>query len=164
MRRGISVGLAVILVGLTLSITASIPTTRTYEAINISFILNPGGKYGPYDNGTYYHTMIFGKSVLKGEVAVEGAGIYITARGYNVQDFSDVYVQGQHSFTIAPAHDQYTFTFDNTEGTIKSLVKFTLREVWTASFSPFGKLLGFLLASFGSLVLTLTYFRFKRTE
>ena len=121
MRRGISVGLAVILVGLTLSI----PTTRTYEAINISFILNPGGKYGPYDNGTYYHTMIFGKSVLKGEVAVEGEGMYITARGYNVQEFSDVYVQGQYSFAIAPAHDQYTFTFDNTEGTIKSLVKFT---------------------------------------
>lgn len=74
-----------------------------------------------YDNGTYYHTMIFVKSVLKGEVVVEGEGIYLTARGYNVQDLKDTYVEGKCSFTVNMADDQYTFTFDNTKGEAESM-------------------------------------------
>ena len=168
MRREISVGLALVLTGLTLFLISSIPITRTDEVKNTSFTVSPGAKYGPYDDGTYHHTMVFGKSVLKGEIMVEGEDIYVTAGGYNVQDFKDLYIKGRYSFTISPAHDQYTFTFDNTEGTVECLVRFTLTEVWTASLSPLVWILGLvgllLLVPIGLVILALTYFRFRRAD
>ena len=160
------IGFSLILIGLVLFLVSSIPVTRVVEVINTSFTISPGNKYGPYDNGTYYHTMIFVKSVLKGEVVVEGEGIYLTARGYNVQDLKDTYVKEKCSFTVDPADDQYTFTFDNTKGEAESMVRFRLTEVWTASFSPPIWIMGFiglfLLLPIGLVVLTYSYFRSKR--
>ena len=59
----------------------------------------------------------------------------MTTGGLNVQDLKDFYIEGGKSFTIAPADDQYTFTFDN-KGMSDCTVEFVLIEVWTGSLSP----------------------------
>jgi hypothetical protein len=168
MRRGAKVGLLLILTGLSLFLISSIPVTRTDEAISTSFTLSPGSKYGPYDEGTYYHTRVLTKSMLEGEIKVEGDGIRLTASGYNAQHISDVYVRGRYSFTISPADDQYTFTFDNTGGEAESTVMFSLTETWTSSHSPLVWILGLmgflLLVPLGLATLALTHHRKMLTK
>lgn len=164
MKKGILIGLSVTLIGLTLFLIASIPVTRVDEVINTSFTLAPSTKYGPYDTGTYYHTRVFiFKSVLRGDILIEGEGVYLTVNGYNTQELRNIYVKGEKSFVIELADDQYTFTFDNSKGSAPSLVKFTLREVWTASFSPLVWVLGlvglFLLIPSGLATFAITYIR-----
>jgi len=63
---------------------------------------------------------------LKGEVVVEGEGIYLTVNFYNAEHLKGIYVEEQYSFTIDPADDLYVFTFDNTEGQSESLMRFRL--------------------------------------
>lgn len=144
----------------------SIPVTSVYEVINTQFMVGAGSKYGPYDSGTYYHTTMFGKCVLRGEIIVEGEGIYLTAYGYNTQHLSNIYVKGKSSFTVDPADDQYTFAFDNTEGHNESSVKFTLEEIRTGpiaihSHAGFiAELIGFFLFLAGLVALAIS--RFKR--
>ena len=142
------------LLGLALLLICSVPITSVEEVINTSFTISPGAKYGPNDPGTGHHTrihLILDKSVLKGEVIVEGEGIYLTVNFYNTDHLNGIYVEGQYSFTIDPADDLYVFTFDNTEGHIESLVRFRLEEIWTrpvAIGSPpffFAGLIGFFL-------------------
>lgn len=114
------------------------------QVINASFTLSPGGIYGPYDGGTdpidnrtYHHTRLFVKSTLEGKVAVEGGSIRLTVRGSNVEKLGSapshgrctVYVDRRYDFIIKPAHDQYTFTFQNV-GSAQSKVSFTLTESW----------------------------------
>ncbi len=143
MGKRVLVGLSLTLIGLTLFFIAWFPVTRTDEVINASFSVPQGTKYGPYDSGTVYHTRVFiFKSVLRGEITVEGEGFYLTVNGWNVKDLHGIYVNGEKSFAIEPAKDQYTFTFDNTKGSTPSLVRFRLAEVWTASFSPLVSVLG----------------------
>ena len=67
--------------GITLSATIVVPVTSVQEVINTSFTVEPGTMYGPYDDGTTYHTMIFSISVLRGEVVIEGQGVYLNVRG-----------------------------------------------------------------------------------
>lgn len=98
--------------------------------IEISFVLGPCDKYGPYDNGTCHHTRVISKSTLTGEVVVEGAGIYFTVNGYNTQHLKNVFINQNYSFVISPADDLYTFTFDNTMGETESSIRFTLKERW----------------------------------
>ena len=135
MRQLKSVGLFLILIGITLFLISSIPITRTDEMINTSFTIDPGDSFDPYDEGTYYHTRVLAKSILKVEINVEGERLYVSAGGQNVQDLEDVLVEGWKSFTIAPANDQYTFSFAN-KGISDCFVEFTLTEIWTAIFSP----------------------------
>ena len=63
------------------------------------------------------------------------------ARGQNIQDLKNLYIEGEKSFTIEPADDQYTFTFDN-KGMSDCTVEFVLKEVWTGSLSPLIWVLG----------------------
>ncbi|MFQ5822120.1 MAG: hypothetical protein ACE5I5_19225, partial [Candidatus Heimdallarchaeota archaeon] len=107
------VGLFLTLIGLTILLVSSIPVTSSEEAINTSFAVSPGTTYGSPNVGTGYHTRILGKSVLKGEVIIEGNGIFLTVTGYNSNHLKNLYVTGRYSFRIDPANDLYTFTFDN---------------------------------------------------
>lgn len=156
--------------GLALLLICSIPVTSVEEVINTSFTVSSGTKYGPNDPGTSYHTRIhfkiLGKSVLKGEVFVEGEDIYLTVNFYNTEHLNNVYVKGQYSFRVDPADDLYVFIFDNTEGHSESLVKFRLEEIWTRPIAigapPFfiAGLIGFFLFLAGLISLVIN--RFKR--
>ena len=134
-------GFALILVGIALFLISSIPITRTDEVINTSFTISPGDSFGPYDEGTYYHTRVLVRSILKITIVTEGGRIYMTVGGQNVQDLKNFYIEGGKSFTIAPASDQYTFIFDN-KGMSDCTVEFVLKEVWTGSLSPLVWVLG----------------------
>lgn len=153
------------LLGLGLLLVCSIPVSSVEEVINTSFTISPGATYGPYDPaGTGYHTRIhflLDKSVLKGDVIVEGEGVYLTVNFYNTEHLNGIYIEGQYSFTIDPADDLYIFTFDNTEGQEESSVRFTLEEMWTRPLA-FGSpplfiagLTGFLLFIIGLVTLTI---------
>lgn len=152
-------GLILTLLGLSLLSMALIPVTSAEEVINASFTVDAGNKYGPYDNGTTYHTRVLGKSILEGEVTVSGEGIYLTGNGYNTQQLKDLYVKDSYSFVIDPADDLYTFIFNNTRGQNESLVHFTLKEVWTRSmmfgFAPLfiAWLAGFFLFPIGVVIM-----------
>ena len=152
--------------GLALLLICLIPVTSVEEVINTSFTVSPGTKYGPNDPKTSYHTHLFAKSVLRGEVIVEGEGIYLTVNFYNTEHLNNIYVKGQYSFTVDPADDLYVFIFDNTEGHSESSVKFRLEEIWTrplAIGSPPGfiaGLIGFFLFLTG--LVTLAINRFKK--
>ena len=66
-RRSTAV-LGLVLIGLVLSVSIVVPVTTVEEVINTTFTVEPRATYGPYDNATVYHTLIFGRSVLRGEV------------------------------------------------------------------------------------------------
>lgn len=131
------------LIGLVLLIVCSIPVPSVAEVISTSFTVSPGS-----DFEVYYHTHIFFKSVLKGEVAVEGEGVYLTAHGYNTRDLSNIVVKKEHTLTVDPAHDLYTFVFNNTEGRNDCSVQFRLEETWTRPIS-IGSPQGFAVALIG---------------
>jgi hypothetical protein len=160
------------LIGLASILISAFPVTRVEEVIDTSFILGPGSKYGPYDSGTCYHTRVFiYQSVLKGEVLVEGEGIYLTVNGSNSQALQNTYVSRRINFAINPADDQYIFVFDNSKGGNESLVRFTLREFWTGPLwtgSPMLLIAGlmglFLLLPIGLAILAITYLRAKTSD
>jgi len=160
--RSTLVGLFITLIGLTILLVSFIPVTSSEEAINTSFAVSPGTTYGSPNTGTGYHTRILGKSVLKGEVIIEGDGIFLTVTGYSSKHLENIYVTGRYSFRIDPADDLYTFTFDNTKGITESHVTFTLAEVWTrprAIGSPplfITALIGFFLFLTGLITLAIT--------
>ena len=85
----------------------------------------------------------------------------MTAGGQNVQDLKDFYIEGEKSFTIAPAIDQYTFTFDN-KGISDCTVEFVLTEVWIGSSSPLIWVLGqaglFLMVPIGSGIIVYNHY------
>lgn len=161
MGRGRLVGFFITLIGLAIFFIWLIPVTNVEEVINTSFAVGPGTKYGPNDAGTSYHTRILGKSALKGEVIVEGEGIYLTVNFYNTEHLKNIYVKGRYSFVVDPADDLYVFIFDNTEGSSENLVRFRLEEIWTrpmAIGSPplfIAGLVGFLLFLAGSVTLAI---------
>ena len=117
------------LVGASLFLLSFFSATRVDTVIDISFVVEPRGRYGPYENGTCHHRRVISKSTLMGEVMVEGGGVNFTANEYNTQHLKNVFINQNYSFAINPADDLYWFTFDN-EGSIQSSVKFTLKERW----------------------------------
>ena len=117
--------------GLTILLLLSIPITSSEVVINTSLTDRPSNQIGPYDNRTVYHTRVLGRSVLRGEITVEGEGIYLRVNGYNTQYLKNISVKERYSFVIDPADDQYTFTFDNTEGLNESFINFKLEEIFT---------------------------------
>ncbi len=148
------------LFGLILFIVTLIPVTAVEEAINTQFIVAPGAKHEEY-----YHTHIFGKSILKGEVTVEGESIQLTINGYTPEPVRDPHIRERYSFAIDPADDLYNFIFNNTEGHNESSVKFRLGEIWTR---PIGigshpgfiaGLIGFFLFLAGLIALAISRLR-----
>jgi len=158
------------LLGLSLLSMALIPVTSAEEVINSSFTVSAGNKYGPYDNGTTYHTSVLGKSVLQGEITVVGEGIYFTANGYNTLQIKDLYVSDTYNFVIDPADDLYTFTFNNTGGHNESSVHFKLKEVWTGSVVIGSPLLfitwlaGFLILPIGIAIIAISFSRSRSPD
>jgi len=154
--------------GFTILLVTSIPVTSIEEAIHISFTIHAGTTYEPPEAGTSYHTRInilFSKSVLKGEVMVEGEGIDFTVSGYNAKQLKNLYVTDRYSFKINPADDLYTFRFENTTDSTESQVTFTLEEIWTrplALGSPplfIAGGLGFFLFITGLVTLMMSYLK-----
>jgi len=125
-RKRAFVGLILLLLGAGLFLSSLLKTTTIYPAIDTSFVIEQGD-----DEETYYHTRIWGKSVLKGEVSVEGEGIYLTAIGTNAYEIENIFIDNYYNFTINPADDLYYFTFDNTNGDAESHVDFVLEEEFT---------------------------------
>jgi hypothetical protein len=128
---------------------------KTSTVIDVSFVIEPSKKYEPYEDGTYYHTLVLTKSVLIGEILVEGEGIYFTANGYNTKELENVYINQNFSFIIDPADDLYTFTFDNTKGGAESYVVFSLKERWIDIFQLILGLIGLLMLAPAGLVIFL---------
>jgi hypothetical protein len=129
------VGLALLLLGSFLFLLLFFGARRTDTVIETSFVLQPGKTYGPYMDGTYYHTRVIAKSVLMGEVVAEGEGINLTVTGFNTQHLKNVFFNQNYSFTIDPADDLYTFTFNNAGSNVQSAIQFTLKERWTNVYS-----------------------------
>ena len=152
------------LIGLALLLISSIPVTSVEKAIDTTFAVDRSIE-------TYYHTQIFAKSALKGEIFVEGEGIYLTVNGHNSQHLNDVFVREQYNFIIDPADDLYYFILDN-EGRSECSVKFRLEEILTkpvALSSPKGftvGLIGFFLSLAGIVGLALKWIdrSFRLTE
>ena len=129
MRKGISVGLLLMILGTALFLGSFIKTNAD-TVIDVSFKVEPGSKHLPQDKPqTIHHARVLSKSSLIGEIFVEG-GIYLAAIGYNTHEL-DVYIEGHYSFKIDPADDLYAFTFDNTQGVTESVIRFILIEEWT---------------------------------
>lgn len=142
-------GLVLLVLGVSLLLLSVLSFNRTDTMIDISFFLEPGEKYGPYENGTYYHTRIFSKSVLIGEVLVESGSINFTVNGYNTHHLRNVLIDQDYSFAIDPADDIYTFTFDNTGSNVQSSIAFTLQERWMNIFLLIPSFIGILLVATG---------------
>ena len=101
------------LIGLALLLICSIPVTSVEKAIDTTFAVDRSIE-------TYYHTQIFAKSALKGEIFVEGEGIYLAVNGYNSQHLNDVFVREPYNFIIDPADDLYYFILDRSIGGAES--------------------------------------------
>jgi len=132
---------------------------RTDTEIYLALELEPGSKYGPYANGTAYHTRVISKSKLIGEVDVEGGGVYFTANGYNTENLKNVFIDQRYSFTVDPADDLYTFTFDNAASTARSSIRFALKERWVNILLLVPSFIGFLALVPTGLALFLTAHR-----
>lgn len=163
-RKRAFVGLILLLLGAGLFLSSLLKTTTIYPAIDTSFVIEQGETYGSDNEGTYYHTRILGKSVLNGEVSVEGEGIYLTAIGTNAYEIENIFIDNYYNFTINPADDLYYFTFDNTNGDAESHVDFVLEEEFTTSLawqSPTNLILFlagvFLLLPVGVVLLVISY-------
>jgi len=125
-RKRAFVGLILLLLVAGLFISSLLKTTTIYPAIDTSFVVKQGD-----NEETGYHTRIWGKSVLNGEVSVEGEGIYLTAIGTNAYEIENIFIDNYYNFTVDPADDLYYFTFDNTNGDAESHVDFVLEEEFT---------------------------------
>jgi len=157
-------GLVLLSLGVFPFLLSFIIATRTNTVIDISFVLEPGEKYGPpYKNGTYHHTRVISKSTLIGEVLVEGGGINFTANGFNTQHLKNVLINQSYSFVIDPADDLYWFTFENNDR-IQSSIKFTLEEKWINIFLLAPGFISLMILTAIGLALSLMSIRKKTTQ
>jgi len=148
----IVVGLVFLSLGVSLFLLSFLIAAKTDTVIDVSFVLAPGEKRGPGENGIYHHTRVISKSSLTGDVLVQGGGINFTAGGFNTQHLENIFVGQNYSFAIDPADDLYWFTFDNT-GSIQSSIKFTLKEKWTNIFLLVPGFVSFLLLTSAGVAL-----------
>jgi len=125
-----AVGLVLLSLGVSLFLLSFLLVTKTDTVVDVSFVLEPSEKRGPGQNGIYHHTRVFSKSVLMGDVLVEGGAINFTANGYNTRHFENIFISENCSFVVDPADDLYWFTFENTNNDVQSSVTFTLKERW----------------------------------
>ena len=157
-------GFILLLLGSLVFLSLFFTATITDPVIEFSFVLEPGETYGPYEDGTYYHTRVLSKSALTGEVEVEGGSINLTANGYNTQHLKNVFVNKNYSFVINPADDQYTFTFDNRRSSVQSSIEFTLKETWTNTLSLILAFIILLISASTGIALVIVGFRKKTSR
>jgi hypothetical protein len=128
------VGAVLLILGASWLLLIVLNFTITETVINTAFVLEPGEKYGPREDGTVYWTRGF--PVLTGNVSVEGGGINFTVRGHIEDLMESTFVDSYFNFTIGPpTSDGYWFTFDNTGGNATSHVEFVLNETLTESLT-----------------------------
>ena len=189
--KSLRLPLLALVLGLGLLVVSSIPMTTVQETIDISFTVAPGVVYGPhmaryiypnlnitYDERLAYmqHKMpIFptlSRSVLRGEVIVEGESIYLAIAGSRSHSTAQSWARppkaflvekltpGEpYSFVFDPASDFYFFIFDSTEASSEASVRIRLEETWTRpialSSGPhlLGGFSGILMSLAGSLQL-----------
>lgn len=126
-------GLALLSLGVAIFLLSFPIATKTDTVIDVSFVLAPGEKRGPGENGIYHHTRVISKSALIGAVLVQGGSINFTANGFNTQHLENIFVSQNYSFVIDPADDLYWFNFEN-RGNIESSIRFILKEKWITVF------------------------------
>jgi hypothetical protein len=143
------VGLVLLVLGISLLLYSVLNFSKTFTVIEVSFVMEPGEKYGPYDNGTAYHTRVFSKSILIGELVVKGGSFNFTANGYNTMHLKNVFIDQNYHFLVDPAHDLYTFTFDNSRGINQCSITFTLQEQWMGLPLLIPSFIGMLLMAIG---------------
>jgi len=143
------VGLVFLVLGISLLLLSVLSFFRTDTVIEVSFVMEPGEKYGPYDNGTAYHTTVFSKSILIGELVVNGGSFNFTANGYNTPHLKNIFINQNYHFLIDPADDLYTFTFDNSRGINQCSITFTLQEQRMAYMLLISSFIGMLLMAIG---------------
>jgi len=156
-------GLVLLALGVSSFILSFVIATKTDTVIDISFVLEPGEKRGPGENGIYHHTKVISKSILIGEVLVQGGGINFTANGFNTQHLKNVLINQNYSFVIDPADDLYWFTFEN-NGSIQSSIKFILKEKWINIFLLVPGFTSLLILTAIGLALSLVSIRKKPTQ
>ncbi len=122
------IGLVFILISLvSFSLTLIIKQRNTYVAVTFSGIVQAGGY-----NETSYHTMIFAKSRLYGNLTVEGGDIYFQIRGYNADEkryMKDRFIVNDSTYRLSfSANDLYNFVFNNTHSDKNKVVIFDLKE------------------------------------
>ncbi|UCE16860.1 MAG: hypothetical protein JSV12_04460 [Candidatus Bathyarchaeota archaeon] len=142
-------GLVLLVLGISLLLLSVLSFSRTDTVIEVSFVMKPIEKYGPYNNGTYHHTRVLGKSILMGELVVKGGSFNFTANGYNTLHLKNVFIDQNYHFLIDPADDLYTFTFDNSRGIDQCSIRFTLQEQWMNTFLLMPSFIGMLLMAIG---------------
>ncbi len=125
-----SVATILIILSIFLMTVVVVPITDELTALDSTFVVAPNSSYGPYDEGTVYHPLILGSSVLHGEICSTGGGIFLTADGHYTDFLKNIFILENLSFSIPQAHEQYTFLFNNT-GPSSIIVHFTLIEIWT---------------------------------
>ena len=106
-----------------ISLTLTIKQRNTYDAVAFSGIVQAGGY-----NETYYHTMIFVKSKLYGNLTVEGGDLYFQIIGYNVGHMKDRFLVNESYCFSFSAEDLYNFVFNNTHSDKNKVVIFNLKE------------------------------------
>ena len=122
------VGLVFILISVvSISLTLIIKQRNTYDAVAFSGIVQAGGY-----NETSYHTMIFAKSRLYGNLTVEGGDLYFQIRGYNADEnryMKDRFLVNDSTYRLSfSANDLYNFVFNNTHSDKNKVVIFNLKE------------------------------------
>jgi len=158
------VGLLLLVLGVALFLWSTVKTNLD-TVINVSFIVEPGSRHEPGEEPiTIHHTRVFSKSALRGEVLVEGEGVYLTVVGYNTQGLEDVYVKEHYSFKIDPADDLYAFTFDNTQGATESVIRFVLEEEWTPGAAVVRFISLYLLLPGGLILVAISYLHQARRK
>jgi len=120
-------GLVLIVIAMaSFALTATIKQENTYEAVTFSDIVEAGKS-----EETYYHTTLFAKSKLIGNLTVEGGNIYFQVIGSNLDEKrymrDKILVEGSYDFSFS-AEDLYYFVFNNTHSDKDKKVTFNLRE------------------------------------
>lgn len=130
--KGIA-GVVLLILGVSWLLLVVLNFTITETVIDTAFVLEPGEKYGGWQNREMLY-LTRGFSVLTGNVSVEGEGINFTVNGPEGGLMESTFVDSYFNFTIGPpTGDFYLFTFDNTRGNATSHVKFVLNETFTES-------------------------------
>jgi len=160
--KRIVAGLVLLSLGVSLFILSFVIATKTDTVIDVSFVLEPGEKRGPGENGIYHHTYVLTKSALIGEVLVQGGSINFTAGGFNTQHLENILISQNYSFAIDPADDLYWFTFENI-GSIQSSIRFTLKERWINIFLLVPGFISLLLLTSAGVALCILGIRKKTT-